>query len=140
MANEERKIRYGIKGKLISAIAMLLVAVIMTVSSTYAWFTLSTAPEVTGISTAVGANGALEMALLVKNEDGTWGYQSTTGADGDVNTTWGNLVNLSDGYGTNLITLYPAALNTTNSGGVNMDSPLNFPQYGADGRVHQIFY
>ncbi|MBQ4064794.1 MAG: hypothetical protein IJD10_01700, partial [Clostridia bacterium] len=138
MANEERKIRYGIKGKLISAIAMLLVAVIMTVSSTYAWFTLSTAPEVTGISTAVGANGALEMVLLSKNADGTWSYTNASDIYGDKNTTWGNLVDLSNGYGTELITLYPSALNTTLSGRVNMDSPLNFPQYGPDGRVEDV--
>ena len=68
MVKEENKFGYGIKGKLTSAVAMLLVAVIMVVSSTYAWFTLSTAPEVTGITTAVGANGALEMALLESND------------------------------------------------------------------------
>lgn len=140
MANEERKVRYGIKGKLISAIAMLMVAVIMTVSSTYAWFTLSTAPEVTGISTAVGANGALEMLLLAKNADGTWSYM--TGADvyGDKNTTWGNLVDLSDNavYGTDKVVLYPAQLNTSLPGKVNMDSPLNYPEYGPDGRVDSV--
>ena len=52
----------SIRKKLLAAIAMLLVAVIMTVSSTYAWFTLSTAPEVKGITTTVGANGNLEIA------------------------------------------------------------------------------
>ncbi|MBE6636786.1 MAG: hypothetical protein E7618_03155 [Ruminococcaceae bacterium] len=140
MANEERKIRYGIKGKLISAIAMLLVAVIMTVSSTYAWFTLSTAPEVTGISTAVGANGALEMVLLTKNDDGTWAYTTGTDIYGDKNTTWGNLVDLSNhaNYGSNKIVLYPSALNTKLAGRVDMESPLYFPNYGVDGRVLDV--
>ena len=139
MANEERKVRYGIKGKLISAIAMLLVAAIMTVSSTYAWFTLSTAPEVSGISTAVGANGALEMVLLSKN-DGTWAYTNGSDIYGDKNTTWGNLVDLSNNanYGSNQIVLYPSVLNTSIAGKVNMASPLNFPQYGADGRVTTV--
>ena len=141
MANEKRTVRYGIKGKLISAIAMLMVAVIMTVSSTYAWFTLSTAPEVTGISTAVGANGALEMVLLSKNEDGSWSY--TTGADvyGDKNTTWGNLVDLSNNayYGTDKIVLYPSALNTElGEDKININSPLNYPKYGFDGRVDSV--
>lgn len=54
----------GVRKKLMGAVAMLLVASIMVVSSTYAWFTLSTAPEITGISTSVGANGNLEIALL----------------------------------------------------------------------------
>lgn len=137
MANEERKIRYGIKGKLISAIAMLLVAVIMTVSSTYAWFTLSTAPEVTGISTAVGANGALEMALLMQNGEGAWGYQTADGVNGDKNTTWGNLVDLSDDkkYGSGEIVLYPSKLNMAGDK-LNTGSFLSYPQYGADGRVN----
>ena len=53
----------SIRKKLMAAVAMLLVACIMVVSSSYAWFTLSTAPEVTGIQTSVGANGNLEIAL-----------------------------------------------------------------------------
>ena len=60
----QEKRRRDIKSKLIAAICMLLVSSIMMVSTTYAWFTLSTAPEVTGINTSVGANGNLEMALL----------------------------------------------------------------------------
>jgi len=136
MANEERKIQYGIKGKLISAIAMLLVAVIMTVSSTYAWFTLSTAPEVTGISTAVGANGALEMFLLTGST-----ANGTEDVFGDKNTLWGNLVNLSahTTYGTDRIILYPSKLNTSLSNQISMNSPLQFPKYGADGRINGEF-
>ena len=45
----------SIRKKLLAAIAMLLIACIMTVSSTYAWFTLSTAPEVKGITTLTRA-------------------------------------------------------------------------------------
>ena len=59
-----------LKHKLISATAMLLISAIMMVSSSYAWYVLSTAPEVSNIKTQVGANGALEIALL--NED-SWG-------------------------------------------------------------------
>ena len=59
----------GHKKKLTAAVAMLLVSAIMVVSSTYAWFTLSTAPEVTGITTTVGANGNLEIALSPENGD-----------------------------------------------------------------------
>ena len=62
MNTKQRKRQRDIKTKLMAAICMLLVSSIMMVSTTYAWFTLSTAPEVTGITTAVGANGNLEMA------------------------------------------------------------------------------
>ena len=138
MEKNERKTNYSIKSKLVSAIAMLLVATIMVVSSTYAWFTLSTAPEVTGISTAVGANGALEMLLATKDAEGNWVYGTgslNNSEDMTVrNTYWGNLVDLSDlSYGSQAITLYPSALN------IDVDkvalSPLRTPVYGADGRV-----
>ena len=53
-----------LKSKLMAAVSMLLVSAIMVSVTTYAWFILSTAPEVKGMSTTVGSNGALEMALL----------------------------------------------------------------------------
>lgn len=93
----------GHKKKLTAAVAMLLVSAIMVVSSTYAWFTLSTAPEVTGITTTVGANGNLEIALSPENGDAA-GITSKVGdsmdATGQVlksaNVSWGNLVDLND--------------------------------------------
>ena len=54
----------GIRSKLTAAVAMLLVSLILLVSSTYAWFTLSTAPEVKNITTTVAGNGSLEIALM----------------------------------------------------------------------------
>jgi hypothetical protein len=50
--------------KLIAALAMLLVSTILMVTTTMAWLVLSRAPEVTGIATNIGANGALEIVLL----------------------------------------------------------------------------
>lgn len=144
----------GIRNKLTAAIAMLLVSCIMMVSSTYAWFTLSTAPEVTGITTSVGANGNLEMALL---NGQTYADMTKIGSSvGDssavkdvnlANVTWGNLVDLSTGYGLNDIALMPAALNATYTTGedstqtltgVNVTNPLNTAEYGADGRVANV--
>ena len=138
----------NIKTKLMAAVCMLLVATIMLVSTTYAWFTLSTAPEVKGITTAVGANGNLEMALLPK--DGQ--FSSITSSAGDAvldwelrNTTWGNLVDVSDTtvYGLDKIALYPAALNaaTQDANGNPLtlaDAMLKSPTYGADGRVSEL--
>lgn len=132
-----------IKTKLMAAVCMLLVSSIMMVSTTYAWFTLSTAPEVKGITTAVGANGNLEMALLPK--DGQLASITSSAGDSakDVvakNVTWGNLVDLSKSefYGLDKITLFPAELNldtTTNKLGTAM---LKTPTYGADGRVDAL--
>ena len=136
----------SIKKKLSAATAMLLVASTMMVSSTYAWFTLSTAPEVTGISTTVGANGNLEIALANAGGDAT----SVTSAAGDsmavkgvtaANLTWGNLVDLADkAYGLDKVVLLPAAIHDGTVAGltVNTDSPLMTPVYGADGRVDTL--
>lgn len=149
-AKQDRRKR-DIKSKLMAAIAMLLVSSIMMVSSTYAWFTLSTAPEVTGISTAVGANGNLEMALLplsglttdIGNADGT---QTTVQ---ETNVTWGNLVDLSNNsfYGLEEIVLYPSRLTYDATTGVDANgnvtafdasASLSTPTYGYDGRVDGI--
>ena len=144
MNKKQSKRQRDLKTKLMAAICMLMVSSIMMVSTTYAWFTLSTAPEVTGINTAVGANGNLEIALLPK--DGL--TKSITSAVGDSmldvekkNVTWGNLVDLSDSsvYGLDSITLYPAALNTTGWDGGYLSAIgttlLQTPSYGSDGRV-----
>lgn len=139
----------SLRKKLLAAIAMLLVACIMTVSSTYAWFTLSTAPEVKGISTTVGANGNLEMALgtydtFLGAVDPSSYVGSSFDKTGDYtlsNITWGNLVDLSsDSYGLQNITLYPAQLNMVDgsTSQINRTSPLQFPKYGADGRVTEL--
>lgn len=153
----------GVKKKLTAAIAMLLVATIMMVSSTYAWFTLSTAPEVTGITTSVGANGNLEMALLHGTKtDGDANEETKKGntyADpkritsnvGDssaaqevtkANITWGNLVDLSDAsYGLNSIKLNPSRLNVSGTDGnyqLTAEAPIKVAEYGSDGRVSSL--
>lgn len=156
---KSKKVRMpiGMRNKLMAAVSMLLVSSIMMVSTTFAWFTLSTAPEVTGITTSVGANGNLEIALL--NTTTFANTSSISSAVGDssaaagktvpqANITWGNLVDLSDAsYGLTGISLLPAAVkgtyNTTGDGEnqvktlatVDPACFLNTPTYGADGRV-----
>ena len=146
---------FGLRNKLIAAISMLLVSSIMMVSSTYAWFTLSTAPEVKGISTSVGANGNLEIALL--NPTGDLSLIKSNAGDSskelnEKNLTWGNLVDLNyasaggtNFYGLDKIQLMPARLNaTTSADGVTaitkekIANLLLIPSYGTDGRVDQV--
>lgn len=148
---------YGLRNKLMAAVAMLLVSSIMMVSSTFAWFTLSTAPEIKGISTSVGANGNLEMALLTSGADeasNTFAdLTKITSAAGDStkdpnvkNLTWGNLVDLGytatgaagNYYGLDKIQLMPARLNRTTEGNLTVRSPLLTPKYGTDGRVTTV--
>lgn len=144
MHKTHAKRRRDIKNKLMAAICMLLVSSIMMVSTTYAWFTLSTAPEVTGINTAVGANGNLEMALLPKSGVLTEITSEAGDSTKDIeakNVTWGNLVDVSDNtiYGLDQITLYPSDLNLTENGTIATDGfILRTPTYGADGRVSEL--
>ena len=135
---KKSKRKQDIKSKLLAAIAMLMVATIMMVSSTYAWFTLSTAPEVQGITTNVGANGNLEIALSPLSGDAS----EISSAVGDYNLvwtdknlTWGNLLDLSDAsYGLGNINLLPAQLNLGSLG----TNPLKTPIYGEDGRISTL--
>ena len=151
--NALKALSFGsLRAKLLSTVAMLLVASTLLVTSSYAWFVMSTAPEVTGIDTQVGANGALEIALLNQKswdnlskldmgdiDESATGELSTVAA----NLTWGNLVDLADdSYGLSKIILQPARLNITD-GGVSGEqqsfkinqSLLKTPIYGEDGRV-----
>lgn len=141
--NKTKKSFGNMKKKLMGAVCMLLVASIMMISATYAWFTLSTAPEITGITTSVGANGNLEMALLSGNVNVTTtqegGIQSSMAVVEDTvaNLTWGNLVDLSDdSYGLQSISLKPARFN--NAGNWATGNLLSIPVYGADGRVKAL--
>lgn len=122
------------------ATAILLVssAVIMTVAS-FAWLTLSRAPEVSSISTQIAANGNLEIALSGedgKTKPGESQVGDSSGAKdqtvSNANLTWGNLINLSDSaYGLDRVVLRPAVLNNSKLG----SEPFRSVIYGADGRV-----
>lgn len=142
----------GIRNKMVAAVSMLLVASIMMVSSTYAWFTLSTAPEVTGITTNVGANGNLEMMLLNKAsfESGEENLGVESGVTDSMavqdvtaaNLKWGNLVDLaSQDYGLQSIVMNPARLNIQGdaTNGYTLNSALlKAPTYTSDGRVLDV--
>ena len=109
----------GLKSKLTAALCMLLVGVTLVVSATYAWVVLSTAPEVSGIETTVGANGALEIWLNEGQED----YRGS------------NLLDFSQGdYGFDAITLIPAQLDKSGDGKLEGNF-LRVPYYQANG-VH----
>lgn len=124
----------SIQKKLLAATSMLLVACIMLISASYAWFTLSTAPEIKGITTTIGANGNLEIALA---NDSTWANPNDLKTNvGDAsNITWGNLIDVSENYGLEGISLLPSRLGL---GTGNLINSLMFPKYGSDGRVTSL--
>jgi len=122
---------------------LLALSVIMLTSASFAWLTISRAPEVSQVATNVAANGNLEIALATGNgttppEESKVG-DSAAATDKDVmvaNTTWGNLVNLNDArYGLDNLVLRPAKLNTTTL----ISKPLIGAKYGSDGRINGSF-
>lgn len=125
----------------LAMVAMLFVmSTVMLTSATFAWFVLSRNPEIKGISTSVTSNGNLEIALSdldgKEPESSKVGDSSAAGTEiKDANLTWGNLVNLSDGYGLDSLTLRPATLNTN---GLQSGSPLWGATYGRDGRIEKL--
>ena len=138
-----------LKKKLLASLAMLLISTIMMSTTTFAWFVLSTAPEVTGIETQVGDNGSLEIALL--NTE-THANMSTirAGLGGGslqenritANNVWGNLIDLGyTEYGLGELTLLPARLYASANGdnySVDVNKMLAVPTYGYDGRIIEL--
>ena len=132
----------GLRERVIAVALLLAMSVAMMTSATFAWITLSRAPEVSGVSTTVAANGNLEIALATGNgtvapgeskvgDSSAAENQTITGA----NVTWGNLVNLSDPvYGLNQMALRPALLSDYNLNRY----PLYGASYGKDGRVEAV--
>lgn len=123
--------------KVSTAATLLVVAIVMMVSASLAWYTLSANPEIEGVSTTIAANGNLEVAL--SKSDGSQPSESAVGDSNlpllERNLTWGNLVNLSDAsYGLDQIILRPASLNRSSL----IDSPLFAAKYSADGRIQTL--
>ncbi|MBQ7500807.1 MAG: leucine-rich repeat protein [Clostridia bacterium] len=131
---------------------MLIISSVMITAVTYAWISLSSAPEVKNISANIAANGNLEIALAdsgslsaldsLEELVGPSGFVDKNGNfsiyyDYAANSNWGNLVDLSSpDYGLGAVSLYPAVLNIKN--GVIADNPLKIAGYGSDGRVYTL--
>lgn len=105
--------------RIVAVAVLLAMSVTMMATVSYAWYTMSFAPEVKGVATQVVSNGNLEVALAGRyDKDGNLlepgnsaagdsfasSGQSTTAA----NITWGNLINLRENYGIEDLVLRPA--------------------------------
>lgn len=107
------------KKKLFAAVVSLVVATVMLTSASFAWFTVSTAPEVTSIEVTMEATKNLEIAKATDNET-----PPTEVAVGDAGneTKWGAVVSEFTGATLN----FPAKMDGTT---------LKTISYGTDGRV-----
>lgn len=141
---------FGTKKKLMAAVVMLVISAIMMTSASYAWFTISTNPEIKGMKTQVVVNENLEIALAKTNADNPTdpvlpgdaaiGEAVTTTAQNLRQYTWGNIIDLDkviaykgDGTTTALDkTLRPAALTT------GTPNKFQYPLYKTDGRLDKL--
>ena len=131
-----------IRERVIAVALLFAMSMAMMTSATFAWLTISRAPEVTAVSTTVAANGNLEIALATgdgRTAPGESKVGDSSAAEGQsvtaANITWGNLVNLSDpSYGLDNLVLRPAQLNTFEL----LDSPLYGAEYDSDGRIEKL--
>ncbi|MCQ2435596.1 MAG: hypothetical protein MJ101_01675, partial [Clostridia bacterium] len=127
----------SLKTKLILSIAMMLVAAIMTTGVSFAWFTISTNPEIANISTSVAANGNLEIALR-STATATTVDESAVGDSGQ-NIKWGNLIDLSK---FDFKSLKPVSFTSGNgsfdSGSAGTYPTVSAPEFGLDGRIKSI--
>ncbi len=125
-----------IKEKLIAMLLLLVLSASMLTAVSFAWVSLSTKPEASGITTSIAANGNLEIALASGTTITVPGASQIGDANltiADRNITWGNLINLSDAsYGLSNMVLRPALLYEADL----LNSPLRAAIYSADGRVN----
>ncbi len=121
------------KNKLLATAVMLVISIIMMSTASFAWFTISTAPEVSGMTTTVVTNENLEIAYASTKNVPAAPAAGNTGNQ----ITWGNIVD------------FAAATDATTSGAYTaLDKTLrpiaftsgtfNNPTYGTDGRVDTL--
>ena len=139
----------NLRKKIKFTVIPLALCLLLLISASYAWLTLSVAPEVTRVDTNVGANGSLEIALL---SDQTYldpltiragiGDSAVNQNAVESNLSWGNVIDLSDAaYGTGKISLLPSRLNLrsgedgTSTLGTGM---LKIADFGIDGRITML--
>lgn len=131
-----------LRERVIAVALLLAMSASMLGSASFAWMTLSRAPEISNVSTTIAANGNLEIALVTgngnsaPNESMVGDSSATEGRTiAESNITWGNMINLSDpSYGLDHLVLRPATLNTAEL----KTNPLWGAAYSVDGRIEQM--
>ena len=132
------------RSRFYAALSMLLIASLMVTGSSFAWLTMSAAPEAVGIETSIAGNGALDIALMPQNglfsDIGSGVGMSGMFAGGSAssavaNNSWGNLIDLkNDVYGLKDVRFRPLQMVSENG----MLSGFSNPLWGFDGRIAQL--
>ncbi|MBQ7874926.1 MAG: hypothetical protein IJ306_07210 [Oscillospiraceae bacterium] len=136
------------KRKVAVAAVSLILCFAVLISSSYAWISISRSPEISGVSTNIGSNGSLEVALLSDETFKNLSLISSKIGDSAVmqektvsNLAWGNVIDLTgESYGLDKISLLPAKLNIflgENAQKTVSGNLLGFVDYGTDGRIER---
>lgn len=126
----------NLKTKLVASVAMLLIAVVMMSTASYAWFTISTNPEIANIATTVQVNGNLEIALDAGGDTPTAPDDSAVG-DAGQNVKWGNLIDLQS-FTFAAKGMLPATFTEDGEETTDPDGNIYYPVYGLDGRIASL--
>lgn len=132
----------GLRERVVAVALLLAMSMAMMTSASFAWYTISRSPEVSGVNTTIASNGNLEIALATgdgKTPPGESKVGDSSAAEGQsifaANQTWGNLINLADpAYGLDHLVLRPAQLNTA----ALLSKPLFGAVYNSDGRIKNL--
>ena len=120
-----------LKAELVAALSMLIIAALMLTTASFAWMTISTAPEVTQLAVSMGTTSNLEIA---RASAGKFGEVDEVGEDnhGDQ-TKWGaKVTDFSQADGIN----WPVKVSGT---GVGVDSVEFYTtQYDETGRTNGL--
>jgi len=132
------------KQRLVAATLYLLVALIAISGATFAWFTLSTNPEIANIKATVTVNQNLEIALDNGYESANdvdkastvtrvlGSYQEVQGSTAGNAYSWGNYIDLGKALAEDSIELKPVAYSEE-------DDTLYTAEYDLDGRISALY-
>ncbi len=131
-----------LKTKLFIATSMMLICAMMLSGVSYAWFTLSTNPEISGMKFNVAGNQNLEIALdngyttETEVDEASEFVTDVAGSKTGNPYTWGNLVDLGVAFGADKLNpeIQPVKFTNDATNGVKLETPV----YGTDGRVSSL--
>ena len=124
-----------LRKKLMASIAMVVVAGVMLTGTSYAWFTLSTNPEVKGVTATATSNANLEIAY---NEDDEAPSNVAVKDDTTKYDTYGNLVAMDTSTGNTASQANWRALSKELRPMTADSNVLKYMTYGTDGRPDEL--
>lgn len=126
---------------LLSAGYMLVVSTVLLSAVTFAWLVISTAPEISDISTSIATNDSLEIALAEQGDIKL--PAASTSTDGakqgyEKAITWGNRFSMDKDQASADDVFQLLDKTTLKPVSISQDGVIHYPVYGTDGRVKEV--